>query len=72
MVGGVLNLAVFFAWHTYWPPGTAAAAFEGGIFDGFPVIVAIPTFAALRRLKADTTQVIGLYALLGLIYSAAL
>ena len=68
VVGVILNLAVFFAWHTFWPHATASAPFAG-TFDGFPVIVAIAAFIALWRYKADIMKVIGVCALLGLAYS---
>jgi chromate transporter len=68
VVGVILNLAMFFAWHTFWPQGTAAAPFTG-VFDWFPVIVAIAAFIALWKYKADIMQVIGVCALLGLAYS---
>jgi chromate transporter len=68
VVGVILNLAVFFAWHTFWPKATAAAPFSGG-FDWFPVIVAVATFVALWKYKIDIMKVIGACALLGLAYS---
>ncbi len=68
VVGVILNLAVFFAWHTFWPQGTAAAPFAG-VFEWFPVIVAITAFVALWKYKADIMKVIGVCALLGLAYT---
>lgn len=68
VVGVVLNLAVFFAWHTFWPHATADAPFSGN-FEWFPVIVAIAAFVALWKYKADIMKVIGVCALLGLAYS---
>jgi chromate transporter len=68
VVGVILNLAVFFAWHTFWPGATEAAAFAGR-FEWFPVIVAIASFVALWKYKADIMKVIGVCALLGLAYS---
>ncbi|MBW8369921.1 MAG: chromate efflux transporter [Thiobacillus sp.] len=68
VVGVILNLAVFFAWHTFWPQGTADAPFAGS-FDWFPVIVAVAAFIALWKYKADIMKVIGVCALLGLAYS---
>lgn len=68
VVGVILNLAVFFAWHAFWPHATADAPFAGG-FDELPVIVAVAAFIALSRYKADIMQVIGVCALLGLAYS---
>lgn len=68
VVGVILNLAVFFAWHAFWPHATADAPFAGG-FDGLAVIVTVAAFIALSRYKADITAVIGVCALLGLAYS---
>ena len=64
----LLNLAAFFARQTFWPLGTAEAPFAG-IFDWFPVIVAVASFVALRKHEADTMKVIGVCALVGLAYS---
>jgi chromate transporter len=68
VVGVILNLAVFFAWHTFWPQATAAAPFAGP-FDAIPVVVAAACFVALWKYKADIMQVIGACALLGLALS---
>lgn len=70
VVGVILNLAVFFAWHTFWPKGTADAPFAQP-FEWFPVVVAIAAFVALWKYKADIMKVIGLCAVLGLLYSLA-
>jgi chromate transporter len=59
---------VFFAWHTFWPQGTAASPFDG-VFNWFSVIVAVAAFVALWKYKADVMKVIGVCALLGLIFS---
>ncbi len=71
VVGVILNLAVFFAWHTFWPQGTADAPFAG-TFEWFPVIVAVAAFVALWKYKADIMKVIGVCALLGLAYSLSI
>jgi chromate transporter len=68
VVGVILNLAVFFAWHAFWPHATADAPFAGG-FDELPIIVAVAAFIALSRYKAGIMPVIGVCALLGLAYS---
>ena len=68
VVGVILNLAVFFAWHTFWPQGTADAPFAAS-FEWLPVIVAIAAFIALWRFKIDIMRVIGVCALFGLVYS---
>ena len=68
VVGVILNLAVFFAWHTFWPHATATAPFAGQ-FEWLPVIVAIAAFFALWKYKIDIMKVIGACASLGLVYS---
>jgi len=68
VVGVIVNLAVFFAWHSFWPQGTADAPFAGG-FDGFALIVAVAAFVALWKFRADIMKVIGACALAGLAYS---
>ncbi|RLJ67641.1 chromate efflux transporter [Sulfurisoma sediminicola] len=68
VVGVILNLAVFFAWHTFWPKATQAAPFSGP-FDAIPVVIAIACFVALWKYKADIMKVIGACALFGLAYS---
>ena len=68
VVGVILSLAVFFAWHTFWPTATQAAPFSGN-FEWFPVIIAIAAFIALWKYKADIIKVIGVCALVGLIYT---
>ncbi|MCM8621459.1 MAG: chromate efflux transporter [Candidatus Accumulibacter sp.] len=68
VVGVILNLAVFFAWHTFWPKATGAAPFSGP-FEWLPVIVAVAAFLALWKYKQDIMKVIGVCALLGLVYS---
>ena len=65
VVGVILNLAAFFAWHTFWPQGTAGAPFAGP-FEWLPVLVAAAAFVALWKYKQDIMKVIGACALLGL------
>jgi chromate transporter len=67
VVGVILNLAVFFAWHTFWPQGSADTPFAGS-FEWFRVIVAIAAFIALWKYKTDIMKVIGVCAVLGLAY----
>jgi chromate transporter len=67
VVGVIVNLAVFFAWHTFWPTATADAPFSGN-FEWLPVIVAIASFIALWKYKIDIMKVIGACALIGLAY----
>ncbi|TRZ92752.1 MAG: chromate efflux transporter [Rhodocyclaceae bacterium] len=68
VVGVILNLATFFAWHTFWPKATDVAPF-GGPFDAIPVVIAVVSFVALWKYKADIMRVIGVCALLGLVLS---
>ncbi len=71
VVGVVFNLALFFAWHTFWPRGTAAAPFAGGI-DLFAVALSLVAGAALWRYKIDIVRVIGLCALAGPVWQFVL
>jgi chromate transporter len=66
VVGVVLNLAVFFAYHVLWPQG-----FDGN-FEWFSLLIGIAAFIALFRYKVGIVTVIGACALFGLIYSLIL
>lgn len=68
VVGVIVNLAVFFAWHAFWPQATPAAPFSGG-FEWLPMLVAIAAFLALWKYKQDIMKVIGACALFGLAMS---
>jgi len=68
VVGVIVNLAVFFAWHTVWPQASMAAPFSGK-FEWLPVVVALASFVALWKYKADVMKVIGACALIGLAYT---
>jgi chromate transporter len=68
VVGVIVNLAVFFAWHTFFPQSTTATPFAGN-FEGFAVIMALAAFIALWKYKVDIMQVIGASALVGLGYT---
>jgi chromate transporter len=57
VVGVVLNLAVFFAWHVLWPHASADTPFSGG-FDAFALIVTIAALIALYRFRAGMIPVI--------------
>jgi chromate transporter len=70
VVGVILNLATFFAWHTFWPQASDAAPFAGP-FDAVPVIIALAAFVALWKYKADIMKVIAVCAAFGLLYSFA-
>ena len=66
VVGVVLNLAVFFAYHVLWPQG-----FEGK-FEWFSAVIGAVAFIALFKYKVGIVQVIGACALVGLGYSLLL
>lgn len=63
VVGVILNLAVFFAYHVLWPEG-----FDGR-FEWFSLIVGAAAFIALFRYKLGIVSVIGACAVTGLLYS---
>ncbi len=71
VVGVILNLAVFFAWHTFWPQGTAAVPFNGA-FQIFPFILTILAFIVLKKYKLDIMKVIVACAMLGLLWTIGL
>lgn len=68
VVGVILNLAVFFAWHTLWPSANYSTPFLGQ-FEWFSALLGAAAFIALWRFKAGVIKVIGACALLGLSYS---
>jgi len=59
VVGVILNLAVFFAYHVLWPDGLA------GRFDWPSAVIGIAAFLALWRYKIGIMPVIGACALAG-------
>ena len=72
VVGVILNLALFFAYHVLWPHGistplNAQTLFSG--FEWFSLLVGIAAFIALFRYKIGIMQVIGVCAIAGLAYS---
>jgi chromate transporter len=66
VVGVVINLAVFFAYHVLWPEG-----FES-TFEWFSAVIGALAFVALFKYKAGIVPVIGACAVLGLGYSLLL
>ncbi len=63
VVGVVLNLAAFFAYHVLWPEG-----FES-TFEWFSALIGAAAFIALFRFKVGIVPVIGTCATTGLAYS---
>lgn len=62
VVGVILNLAMFFAYHVLWPHGFA------GVFEWFSALIGIAAFIALFRYKIGIMQVIGACAAAGLAF----
>ena len=52
VVGVILNLAVFFAMHVFWPQGLT------GPFDWLSLLIAVAAFVAMARLKLGVMTVI--------------
>jgi chromate transporter len=66
VVGVILNLALFFAWHVFWPQGMA------GAFDAASAVMALAAAVALFRYKAQVIHVIAACAVMGLALKTAL
>jgi chromate transporter len=60
VVGVILNLAVFFAYHVLWPHGA------DGAFDWISLVIGIAAGVALLRFKVGVIPVLGACALVGL------
>ncbi|WP_374674301.1 chromate efflux transporter [Ideonella sp.] len=66
VVGVIVNLAVFFAWHVLWPQGWA------GRFEWAAAVIGVGAAIALFRFKAGVIPVIAGAALAGLAWSLAI
>jgi len=66
VVGVILNLAVFFAYHVLWPEGFDA------VFEWFSALIGAVAFVALFRFKVGIVPVIAASAVVGLGYSLLL
>jgi chromate transporter len=64
VVGVILNLATFFAYHVLWPQGFDAP------FEWFPAVIGIIAFVALFRFKVGIVAVIAACAFTGFVYSS--
>src|SRR5216684_2648371 len=62
VVGVILNLALFFAWHVFWPEGFS------GRFEWFSLLVSLAAIIALWRYKSGMIPVILGCGASGLIY----
>jgi chromate transporter len=72
VVGVILNLALFFAYHVLWPTGIVTPWNTQSLFTGFEwfsLLLGFTAFIALFRYKVSIMQVIGATAALGLVYS---
>lgn len=72
VVGVILNLAVFFAYHVLWPQGFAFES-GGSVTDGFEwfaAIIGLLAFIALFRFKMGIVPVLAACAVVGLGYSS--
>jgi chromate transporter len=71
VVGVILNLAVFFAYHVLWPQGLDASSlatlFAG--FEWFSAVIGIAAFIVLFRYRIGIIPVIGACGLAGLAYT---
>ncbi len=65
VVGVIVNLAFFFAWHVLWPEASSHAPFDGR-FEWFALLMSIAAFTALWRFKVGVIPVIGACAAIGL------
>ena len=68
VVGVVINLAVFFAWHVLWPDATDSDPFSGR-FEWFSLLITVAAFLSLWRFKVGIIAVIGACAIAGLGWS---
>ncbi len=68
VVGVVINLAVFFAWHVLWPEATGTDPFSGR-FEWFSLLITLAAFLALWRYRVGIIPVIGASAAAGLAWS---
>ena len=59
VVGVILNLAVFFAYHVLWPKGMT------GPFEWLPALIGVAAFIALWRYKTGVISVVGVCGALG-------
>ena len=71
VVGVIVNLAVFFAWHVFWPQGWTSGTPTGGL-DSLSLAIGIAAAVALFRFKANVIVVILVCGAAGLLARAML
>lgn len=64
VVGVILNLALFFAYHVFWPQGF------GGHFDGLSALIAVGALVAMFRFKIGVLPLLGLCTVVGLVVTS--
>ncbi len=72
VVGVIVNLALFFAWHVWWPNGGKAVAGEAlflGTFEWFAALLTVLAAVALFRFKLGVMTVIAACAAAGILRS---
>jgi chromate transporter len=63
VVGVILNLAIWFAWHALRP--------ESGKIDYFVAVVAVGAWVAIERFKAGVMPILGVCAVVGILWQLA-
>jgi len=63
VVGVIMNLALFFAWHVFWPQGFT------GRFDSISLLISLFALLALFRYKAGVIPVIAASGIAGLLFT---
>ncbi|MDO8376679.1 MAG: chromate transporter, partial [Aquabacterium sp.] len=66
VVGVILNLAMFFAYHVLWPQGF------GGRFDALSAVITVAAAVALFRFKVGVLPLLGACAVVGLVATSLL
>jgi len=69
VVGVIVNLALFFAWHVFWPGGWTSGSPAGGI-DALSLAIGVGAGVALFRFKANVIMVILACGAAGLVVRA--
>ncbi len=70
VVGVIVNLAVFFAWHVWWPKANPAGIFGGG-FEWFAALLTMLAAIALFRFKVGVIMIIAVCGTAGIIKTLA-
>lgn len=67
IVGVIINLGLFFAWHVLWPEADKAAPFAGR-FEWFSLLITLGAFIALWRFKIGIIPILSACAAIGATY----